>query len=185
MPRITEYINLYEIFCTTMYKILLHLHYDHKDVWFVFFLWSSLCLVGRTWLKRTGAWSKGCAGTSPSHSWEWKELLEIPLVGFFSKHSSLVLHGDELFWGENGVVALSDVKAPEISSNLFQHQQHVSIQDTDILVIWYYGNTWKFWSVLIMKESVGFCTSSTQRRQIVTCFLFTTLGMTWWGVEII
>lgn len=85
-----------------------------------------------TWPTRTGAWSRGCAGTSLSHSRERKELLETPRSGFFSKHSSLVLQGDELFWGDNRGRALSGVKAPEISSHLFQHREQMSVQDIDI-----------------------------------------------------
>lgn len=122
---------------------------------------SCPCLGGCTWPTRTGAWSRGCAGTSLSHSWERKEVLETPRPGFFSKHSSLVLHGDELFWGENRRVVLSDVKAPEISSDLFQHEEHVSTRDIDILV-WYYRNKQQVWF-----DHEGKCAESITSTNVV------------------
>lgn len=126
-----------------------------------------------TWPTRTGAWSRGCAGTSLSHSWERKELLGTPRPGFFSKHSSLVFHGDELFWGENIGVALSDVKAPEISSDLFQHQECMSASRT-----WTSGYDFTEiirGSVLTLKQSEGFCAwsiTSTSTYEVHTILYY-------------
>ncbi len=74
----------------------------------------------------TGRCSMGYPGTSPSRSWCLNPWWAILLTPLFSTHSSLVFHGGDVFTDAKTVGMLSTaLKAPEISSDLFQKNVHV------------------------------------------------------------
>lgn len=69
----------------------------------------------------TGRCSIGYPGTSPSLNWCLKSWQAILFTPFFMTHSSLLCHGGDVFTGAKTVGMLSTaLKAPEISSDLFQ-----------------------------------------------------------------